>query len=308
MPHNFTSNGGNDMRRLVSIFIFAIYSLSSVAQDMTDMEKISKLKGEDSPENLDPYDVEKLEEMLEHPLKLNSMSVSRLKESGLFTHYQAVSFVDYRSRHGDVLSFVELAAVDGFGQDFAERIAPFVSLESHSLPGQAGNRGEVFHKMTARTAAKASAGEGSWNYGIKYNIEVGEYLSGGLSMSRPYDADDLLPESLSGHMRMDFKRACGKVILGDFNARFGQGLMERPGSERIGGSVRIYEKSFRTFRIIFIYRELCDERCRCRLFGKEGQDSCLCGCIAIRRGIHAHSGCQSGVVWQKRPGGTDSLC
>lgn len=224
MPHNFASNGGKDMRRLVSIFIFAIYSLSSVAQDMTDMEKILKLKGEDSPENLDPYDVEKLEEMLEHPLKLNFMSVSRLKESGLFTHYQAVSFVDYRSRHGDVLSFVELAAVDGFGQDFAGRIAPFVSLESHSLPGQAGNRGEVFHKMTARTAAKASAGEGSLNYGMKYNVEVGEYLSGGLAMSRPYDADDLLPESVSGHVRMDFKMARGKVILGDFNARFGQGL------------------------------------------------------------------------------------
>ena len=94
------------MRRLVSICIFAVWLLPSVAQDMADMEKILKLKGEDSPENLDPYDVERLEGMLAHPLKLNYMSVSRLKESGLFTHYQAVSFVDYRSRHGDVLSMV----------------------------------------------------------------------------------------------------------------------------------------------------------------------------------------------------------
>lgn len=188
------------------------------------MEKILKLKGEDSPENLDPYDVESLEEMFERPLKLNFMSVSRLKESGLFTHYQAVSFVDYRYRHGDVLSVVELAAVDGFGQDFAERIAPFVSLESHSFPGKSGSRGEVFHELTARAGVKASAGEDSWNYGMKYKVEVGEYLSGVLAISRPYGADGLLPESVSGHVRMDFKRARGKVILGDFNARFGQGL------------------------------------------------------------------------------------
>ncbi len=224
VPHIFASNGGKDMRRLVSICIFAVWLLPSVAQDMADMEKILKLKGEDSPENLDPYDVERLEGMLAHPLKLNYMSVSRLKESGLFTHYQAVSFVDYRSRHGDVLSFVELAAVDGFGQDFAERIAPFVSLESHSLPGQTGRKGDVFHELTARSAAKSSAGEGSWNYGMKYKIEVGEYLSGGLAMSRPYGADGFLPESVSGHVRMDFRKARGKVILGDFNARFGQGL------------------------------------------------------------------------------------
>ena len=81
MPHNFASNGEKDMRRLVSICIFAIYSLSSVAQDMTDMEKILKLKGEDSPENLDPYDVEKLEEMLEHPLKLNSVRKIKTKNT-----------------------------------------------------------------------------------------------------------------------------------------------------------------------------------------------------------------------------------
>lgn len=224
VPHIFASNGGKAMRRLMSICVFAVCFLPSVAQDMTDMEKILKLKGEDTPENLDPYDVERLEGMLEHPMKLNFMSVSRLKESGLFTHYQAVSFADYRSRHGDVLSFVELAAVDGFGQDFAERVAPFLSLESHALPGQTGRKGDVFQELTARAAAKSSADEGSWNYGMKYKIEVGEYLSGGLAMSRPYGADGFLPESVSGHVRMDFRKARGKVILGDFNARFGQGL------------------------------------------------------------------------------------
>ncbi len=214
------------MRRLVSIGLLALFSMAVVAQNMNDMEKIMKFLGEDSPETLDPFDVEKLEDMLQKPLKLNSMSVLRLKESGLFTHYQAVSFVDYRSRHGDVLSFVELAAIDGFGQQFAEKIAPFVSLESARVPGLPEPDRNHFHELTARTAAKATFHEKgySWNYGLKYRIEAGERFSCGFALSRPYGAEDMLPESFSGHIRMDFKRIRGKIIAGDFNARFGQGL------------------------------------------------------------------------------------
>ena len=51
------------------------------------------------------------------------------------------SLLDYRKRNGDILSMKELAAVDGFSQERAEALAPFVSLYSEAAPGAATERG-----------------------------------------------------------------------------------------------------------------------------------------------------------------------
>ena len=123
------------MRRILMIVFLALAGHLLNGQQLPGIELIMRLEGVDSPEDMDPYDVERLESLLNRPLRINHASLSKLKEAGLLSHYQAVSLIDYRSRHGDVLSYSELSAVDGFGVDFVERIAPFISLESGSLPG-----------------------------------------------------------------------------------------------------------------------------------------------------------------------------
>lgn len=216
------------MRRLELLISFVLCVVPMAAQQQSDIERIMRLKGADSPEEMDPYEVERLEDILKNPLKLNHLSASRMVESGLFSHYQAVSLVDYRSRHGDVLSLPELAAVDGFGKAFTELIAPFVSLESARMPGHPGDGWQIRNELTARAGVKVSMQEDvpeeTWNYGLKYKLEAGESLSAGLALSRSYNADGLRPDSFSGHARWDFRRREGKFIAGDFNARFGQGL------------------------------------------------------------------------------------
>ena len=212
------------MRRIGMIMFFCLALHPVSGQQIPDLEAVMRLTGAASVEDLDPYEVERLEDLLRTPLRINQVSLSRLKESGLLTHYQAVALTDYRSRHGDVLSFSELASVDGFGKDFVERTAPFISLESRSLPGSTTNSSATSHEITLRTSLKAQEQKLSSACGFRYRLDAAGRFSAGLALSKTYEQRKINPKDMCVGLRWDFKRYGGKVLAGDFNARFGQGL------------------------------------------------------------------------------------
>lgn len=218
------------MRRLkIIIFIVFLSSHLSIAQDTSNPEAILALTGATLIEELSQYEVERLEDYMNNPFQLNMMPLSRLVESGLLTHYQAVSFDDYRSRHGDVLSFAELAAVDGFSKDFVKRLSPFVSLTTLAVAGKTeSGRPVTDHDLTIRGGLKANGAENNngtvsvrSSYGVKYRLEKFGRFSAGFSVSRTYDSVFLT----SGQLSWRFRRRQGQIIVGDYNARMGQGLI-----------------------------------------------------------------------------------
>ncbi len=208
------------------IFLMAFCSVPSFPQEIEASDAVAAFLGADSAEEMDPYEVEKLNDLLDRPVKVNLASSSRLISCGLFTAYQAASLQDYRSNYGDVLSYSELEALDGFGTDFVRRVAPFISLESSSLPGTpSAKEGKFVNDMAARTGLKFAGDDGfMWNYGMKYRMEAGERLSASVSLSRNYDDPRLRPSLFAGHLAWNFRRHSAKLVIGDFNARFGQGL------------------------------------------------------------------------------------
>lgn len=169
-------------------------------------------------EEMDPYEVERLSEYIERPVRINVASLSALKVTGLMSHYQVISLMDYRSRHGDVLSLTELAAVDGFGDETVARIAPFISLYSSRLPG--AGREERF-RIDNDLAVKAGL---DCAYALKYRVRYDDFFVAGLSASRSKNASGYAPDAYSGFISVNFRRRPLKVMIGDFNARFGQGL------------------------------------------------------------------------------------
>ncbi len=207
------------MRRLI-IFIFILTAAACPSRIIHAQNPIFEFIGTDAAEEMSPYEIERLEDLLEHPVMLNHVSESRLVETGLLSRYQIASLEDYRLRHGDVLSLTELAAVDGFGHDFVARLAPFISLDSSRLPGASAKpsfRNDISIRTNLRTAS-------SMTYGLKYRISAGESWTGGLSVSRTSEALSAVPDMYSGHIAYHFIRRSGKIVVGDFNARFGQGL------------------------------------------------------------------------------------
>lgn len=221
----------------MSGFLLAV-CISGMAQDVEEIECILKITGAGDVEELDVDEVERLLRLLEHPIDLNLASGSRLLSSGLFTAYQIASLEDYRSRHGNVMSFMELSVVDGFNPDIVALLKPFIrlSIKDIGVPNHGnGVKQEVAVRCGGKGLFPVDEVEGgssdlidrclmSYSYGMRYKIEVGPRVIGGLGFTRPFDGMSNLPSTYTGNLQWNFRKIEGKVIVGDFNARFGQGL------------------------------------------------------------------------------------
>ena len=210
--------------RIMMILIALLLTVKVSAQSDEVIGSIMKLTGCASAEELDGYEVERLSSYLDRPFKVNLASAAQLKSCGLFSAYQVASIIDYRIRHGYVLSLVELSAVDGFGEDAVSILSPFISLVVDDLNLHFEERKTIRNDLSVKGGVSVSEGVLSGQYGLKYRCMAGERFSLALSASRSRSVSSMSPDSYSGHLRYEFRRLPLKLIAGDFNARFGQGL------------------------------------------------------------------------------------
>ena len=205
---NFSLQMQNDMRNVGFMCVFmCVFHQFLCAQE---------------PEDFDPYEAERLADYVEHPLLINKAGRSELEESGLMTTYQIASLLDYRQRHGDIMSLLELASVDGFSSSYLNSIASFISLKGATL-NDTGSAGKSDHDMVLRSGWKMSSGEPDYSYGMKYRIETRRW-NAALAANRGAGAERVLPGTFSGYLMWSSSSLPIKVIAGNFNLRFGQGL------------------------------------------------------------------------------------
>lgn len=182
------------------------------------------LTGAGSAEEISESEYERFEQLSRHPVPVNLASRSRLLSSGLFSEYQIAAIEDYRSRNGDILGKTEFALLDGIGPVAAEALEPFVSFESARAPGMRESR-RLRQSLTVREGLrrKTSGGESETARaeGAKYHMQIGERAELFLSARNSYSAQEFGPGTLSLAF---YSRRGVRVVVGDFAARFGQGL------------------------------------------------------------------------------------
>ena len=193
------------------------------AEEPEISEAILKVCGVTDIESLDAERVEYLSDLIRHPVRINSARKSQLEATGLFTPYQIVSLMDYISRHGGVFSSVELSEVDGFGREVIETIYPFLDFDG-AHTGAAGKIDRFRWEVNVRGGYKSRTdrNETKSMYGLKSRFSFSDRIVLSFSSTEPYDSTRHWPTLYSGNIL--WNHSCGKVIVGDFNARFGQGL------------------------------------------------------------------------------------
>ena len=189
-----------------------------IAQEDEDIRSIVRFMSCDV-EDLTDEDIERFSDLLRHPVRINVVKAPELISTGIFTRYQAASLIDYRSRSGQILSLMELASLDGFGDDFVERISPFITLEHY--PEYAGKSD---NEITARASYRASDSNNRYGYAARYKFRYGEALSASFALSRSLDSGSARPDAVCGSVEGRFRSIPLRFVVGDFNARFGQGL------------------------------------------------------------------------------------
>ena len=190
------------------------------------------LTGASCAEELSEDEVQRYQSLAAHPVDLNRAGRSRLLSTGLLTPFQVASLLDYRTRTGAVLSWTELALVDGFNARFVEALREFafLGLPEGEAPGQREDR-RLRQSLTLRGAwrpAEAAA------WGAKYEAALGErvalYASVRTTLSDPKPGFPTLSAAYYG------RRVLGQLVVGHFNARFGQGLVQWSGFQLSGYS------------------------------------------------------------------------
>ena len=145
-------------RVILIVSVSLIFSLSGMCQQAMEIDRIEAFLGVASDEDLSAEEVERFVDLMRRPLKINLMSRSRLLASGLFTEYQVASILDYRSRHGDILSMAEFSCVDGFNQQYVDLLRPFISLESSLNPlSSASSTSAIHNELSLRGGYRYSS-------------------------------------------------------------------------------------------------------------------------------------------------------
>ncbi len=219
------------VRKLVAEFVLILIFTGNVSAGAQDIESSMAFSGVVYEEDMGAEQVEEINDLLSRTLKVNYASRDRLLSSGVFTPYQVASLYDYRKRNGDILSFAELAAVDGFGVSFVERISKYLSLESPALPGSPARTSvmidnSLIGKFSVRLPCGISDEKGNpaYGYGLKYRFSLNDDLEAGFTSRSTYSGELFPPESSSLYCVYYGRGFLEKLVVGDFNARFGQGL------------------------------------------------------------------------------------
>ena len=189
------------MRHFFTGLLLALLFTHAYAQDEI-LRAALYLSGANSEEEIDEDWIHRLEAM--GKVRVNS---NRLRP-GLLTDYQIATLADYRAAHGDILSWEELMLVDGFGREAVEALKPFLSLESRRLPGASD---------TVRTRADALVRTTLKNVGVKAKVTGDYWRIGGAWRSPDWTA----------YAEADTR--LGRIVLGDFNVRYAEGLAQWSG-------------------------------------------------------------------------------
>lgn len=184
---------------------------------------------------------EKLEWYRKHPLDLNAVSAESLLESGILTSQQVDNLIQYRNTIGELIVIYELQAVPGFNLLTIKKILPFVTVKGRldeyqvslqQMLQESDNelfiRTNAFLEKSLGLKSGKYLGNGLEQY-IRYRRTFGNRFSLGLTLEK--DAGE--PYQFAGKTYgADFISAHAKyatskwaVIVGDFGASFGQGLI-----------------------------------------------------------------------------------
>lgn len=201
---------------LLAATLAAVAALSGRGYEDDILNAVMRLEGVASEEELNEDVLDDYGRLLARPVEINGASISEMVSSGLFSRYQAASIVDYRERNGEILTVSELAVVDGIGEDYAVLLSPFIRLESSRLPGE-----RKYRDCRVRAVARVSWKD-EFAYASKLSFRYGGF---GMNAAVRSGGPEKSPELTSACLGYSWRGEKVKLLLGDFNARFGQGLV-----------------------------------------------------------------------------------
>jgi len=220
--------------KLISVFIvlFITDVIFSQEEKLPDIiiSIAEELAADDSDPEAATIFIERLSDLAEDPVRINSSDESELSRLFFLSDFQIKAIADYIHSTGRIVSVYELANIPGFDKESVKMIIPFITLENITLqsPDPARMRNSIITNLTLRSGSADTSNLGSpWKILSKYKFAAGSF-SGGITTEKDagerfLSGNPPLPDFLSGHLAFIGRGLIRKIIIGDFGAHFGQG-------------------------------------------------------------------------------------
>ena len=224
---------------LFSFLLFGSLIVQSQTKTQNATEDLIQAIIENAGSDFDFTDLfAKLDYWQRHPLDLQSVGRDELKQIPLLSEIQIEQFLAHRNRYGAFLSVYELQAVDGWDLKTAQLLAPFLTVLGTPMAQNSDDKHDLMIRSRTNlplafgysdTTEKRYLGSPIGNF-IRYKYSYGNRLTlGFVAENDPgeafrFDSAQLGFDFTSGHVQWMGRKWVKKVIVGDYNVQFGQGL------------------------------------------------------------------------------------
>lgn len=171
---------------------------------------------------------EEIAELIDNPVKINSKSRTEIERLFFLSPFQVQSIINYCQSNGDIISAYEISYIIGFDKELAKIIGDYITLDhksntdSYRYPRTQLLSSLIFSSKDTleypgskiKTVSRFNHQSGIYNIRFSFEKDKGETII----------YDKFKPEFVSGGLEISGRGALDKVIIGDFRARFGQGL------------------------------------------------------------------------------------
>jgi hypothetical protein len=218
----------------IYIPLFLFIEDNSFPQETKLSESIISIAEEIAADESDPEMVglyiEKLYDLYENPVKINSADENELSRLFFLSDFQVKVIADYIKTSGKIVSSYEIADLPGFDQETAIMMSLFSDLEKEykTVPLPFRRRNSLLTNITLKPGDSDSSWLGSSPRILtKYKFTAGGFSGGILAEKDPGEellsGNPPLPDLLCGHLEWNGQGFIRRIIIGDYSARFGQG-------------------------------------------------------------------------------------
>jgi hypothetical protein len=209
-------------------------SSGSFSQELKLSEVIINIAEELSDDDSNPdaassY-IERLQELAENPVKLNSSGENELSRLFFLSDFQVKALADYAHSSGKIVTVFELANIPGFDRETVEMMIPFITLDTNFKTSVDSAHG----KSTLLTNLYFKPGNidtsylgPPWKILTKYKFTAGGFSAGFTVEKDPgekfFSGNLPLPDFLSANIAYSGNGLIRRIVIGDYSARFGQG-------------------------------------------------------------------------------------
>ena len=222
------------MKKLIFLFLLAQFFLDLSSQEGQLSETITSIAEELTDDETDPEAValfiEKLYDLNEKPVQLNSADEAELSRLFFLTDFQVKALADYIHSSGTIYSVYEIANIPGFNRELVETLIPFISVdkEKSTTRDTVRIRQNLLTNFSSKFPRLDSTLLGPpFKLLTRYKFTAGSF-SGNLTAEKDngeklFTGKVPLPDFLAASIAWAGKGLIRKVIIGDFGIRFGMG-------------------------------------------------------------------------------------